>query len=477
MKVISYDFLILLPEIALSILAFIIQMLGVSKWITQQRVCNIALIGLGVIIYMIFHLQMSLYGEAFADTYVQNDYTIICKLVVFTAAALVLSNYIGYHIANSLEFKSEYVVLIILSCVGAGVAISARDFIVLFVGLELQSLSSYVLAAFSRDNENSSEAGLKYFVLGALSSCIMLFGISFLFGFTGSTSYFVIHHILAMPDGNLGLVIGALFLICGLMFKLSIAPFHMWTPDVYQGAPLISVSLFASMQKLSSLVVAITIFAFCLKPLVEHFSYFLIVLAILSIMVGAIGGVKQTSLKRLMGYSTILNMGYILIPLTLWEGNSFEVAMGYAVIYSMSSIALFALFTAALGEKAENAQMLDIEGLGVSKKAASAAITIVMMSMIGLPPLAGFFGKYYILNYAFGAQQYMLAATLLTGTIISAYYYLNIIKAMYFCELKITPSRSKLNGAMLLTLVVSLGFIIFYSILPIFSSRFLFSIS
>ena len=477
MNVTSHDFLILLPEIALSILAFIIQMLGVSKWITQQRVCNIALIGLGVVICMILHLQMSLYGEAFAGTYVQNDCTIICKLIVFTAAALVLSNYIGYHLANSLEFKSEYVVLIILSCVGAGVAISARDFIVLFVGLELQSLASYVLASFSRDNENSSEAGLKYFVLGALSSCIMLFGISFLFGFTGSTSYFVIHHILAMPELNLGLIIGALFLICGLMFKLSIVPFHMWTPDVYEGAPIMSVSLFASMQKLSSLVVVVTIFAFCLKPVAAQFSYFLMGIAILSILVGSIGGVKQISLKRLMAYSTILNMGYILIPLTLWEGNSFEVAMGYAVIYSASSIALFALFTAALGEKAEGAQMLDIEGLGTSKKAASAAITMVMMSMIGLPPFAGFFGKYYIINYAFGAQQYVLAASLLIGTVISAYYYLNIIKAMYFCELKITPSRSKLNFFILLTLIISLGFTIFYSVLPMFSSGFFVSVS
>jgi NADH-quinone oxidoreductase subunit N len=467
MTVTSHDFLILFPEISLTILAFVVQMIALSKRITEEMACKIAFAGFAAIIYMVFHLHPLLYGSAFAGAYVQNDYTILSKLLVFVAGVLVIVNYIGYYRSIALEIKSEYVVLMMLSCVGAGVAISARDFIVLFVGLELQSLAAYVLAAFNRDNVKSSEAGLKYFVLGALSSCVMLFGISFLFGFAGSTSDFVVSNIAAMPDINLGLIIGALFLICGLMFKLSIVPFHMWTPDVYEGAPLMSVSFFASMQKLSALVVSITIFAICLKPFAGQFYYFVLVLAILSILVGSIGAVMQSSVKRLMAYSTILNMGYILIPLTIWEERSFEVAMQYGMIYVMSSIALFALFGAALGARAEEVDMQDIEGLGMSKKAASAAITIVMISMIGLPPFAGFFGKYYILNYAFEKQQYMLAAFLLIGTLISAYYYLNIIKAMYFCELKITPSRAKLNPFILLTLVVSLGFVIFYSILPI----------
>lgn len=466
MKLISHDCLILLPEIYLTILALITQMIGVNKRISADVVCKIALAGLCIGIYLVYKMMASLYGDAFAGSYVQNDYTIFCKLIVFMAAALVMANYIGYHKSIFDPLQSEYIVLILLGCVGAGIAISARDFIVLFVGFELQSLAAYVLASFSRNSPFVAEAGLKYFVLGALSSCIMLFGISFLYGFAGSTSYFVINNVLAMSEINIGLIIGAIFFVAGLMFKLSIAPFHMWTPDVYQGAPLISVSLFASMQKLSSLAVVVTILALCLNPLSEKFYYFMKALAILSIIVGSIGAVVQTSVKRIMAYSTILNMGYILIPLNFWSAISFEIAIQYMIIYAASSIALFALLGAALGDKAEDAKLDDLSGLGSSKKAAAAAITIIMFSLIGLPPFAGFFAKYYILTYAIKSEEYLLIIMLLSGSVIAAYYYLNIIKVMYFSELKISPSRSKPNLMILVPIIMTLGYTLFYSILP-----------
>lgn len=466
MKLIAHDLLILLPEISLSLLALLVQMIGVSKRISSVIACKVALAGICMIIYLTYKMQMSLYGDAFAGIYVQNDYTICCKLIVFIASALVVANYIGYHKSIFQELQSEYVVLILLSLVGAGVAISARDFIVLFVGLELQSLSAYVLASFSRNSPFVAEAGLKYFVLGALSSCVMLFGISFLYGFSGSTSYFTISNILSIGEVNIGLVIGAVFCISGLMFKLSIVPFHMWTPDVYEGAPLMSVSLFASVHKLSSLVVFITICALCLNPLAETFDHLMEGVAILSILVGSIGAVTQSSVKRMMAYSTILNMGYILIPLSVWREIGFEVAMQYMIIYIASSIALFALLSAALGGRAEEATLDDLAGLGSSKKAAAAAITIIMVSLIGLPPFAGFFAKYYILTHAIENEQYLLMSVLLIGTIIAAYYYLNIIKSMYFAELKISPSRSKLNLWILVPIIITLGYTIFYSILP-----------
>lgn len=466
MKLISHDFLILLPEISLSILALIVQMIGVSKRMSSDTACKISLAGLCIVFCLIFTMQASLYGDVFAGSYAQNDFTICCKLLVFAAAALVIANYIGYYKSIFQQVQSEYVVLILLSCVGAGVAISARDFIVLFVGFELQSLTVYVLASFSRNSPFAAEAGLKYFVLGALSSCIMLFGISFLYGFSGSTSYFVISNILSMGKINIGLIIGSVFFISGLMFKLSIVPFHMWTPDVYEGSPLMSVSLFASMQKLSSLSVIITIFALCLTPLYKKFYYFMEAFAILSIIVGSIGAVMQTSVKRMMAYSTILNMGYVLIPLSFWDVIGFEVAIQYLVIYTAASIALFAILSAALGDKAEIARLDDLSGLGMSKKAAAASITIVMVSLIGLPPFAGFFAKYYILTYAIAKQQYLLVGVLLVGTLIAAYYYLNIIKSMYFSELKVSPSRSKLNLLILVPIVITLGYTIFYSVLP-----------
>ena len=375
-------------------------------------------------------------------------------------------NYIGYNQSIFREYKPEYVVLILFTAIGSSIAISARDFLILFLGLELQSLTYYVLATFNRDNILSSEAGLKYFVLGALSSCFMLFGISFIYGFTGSISYNTINNIIMISNGNIAITLGMILLFSGLMFKLSIVPFHSWTPDVYEGSPIISLNLFSSAGKISAMSVVIILSSSCIKFMGNLFYEVITILSILSIMVGSIGAIMQSSVKRMMGYSAILNMGYAITPFVLWDDIGFEVALKFVIIYSISCLAFFSILTSCLGEKAENAKIEDLIGLGRTKKAASIVITLLMFSMIGIPPMAGFFGKYYILYQMISSKEYLLAFFVLLGSLISAYYYLNIIKVMYFCDNLVEESSSKLNLYLLTVIVISASFILFYSILP-----------
>lgn len=457
---------VLLPEISLALLAFFIQMLGVSNKVSNKLACQISLAGLVLVIYIIsrYHLGFSL--SAFDGRYVENDYSVFCKLLIFIFSFFIIMNYIGYNQSIFREYKPEYVVLILFTAIGSSIAISARDFLILFLGLELQSLTYYVLATFNRDNILSSEAGLKYFVLGALSSCFMLFGISFIYGFTGSISYNTINNIIMISNGNIAITLGMILLFSGLMFKLSIVPFHSWTPDVYEGSPIISLNLFSSAGKISAMSVVIILSSSCIKFMGNLFYEVITILSILSIIVGSIGAIMQSSVKRMMGYSAILNMGYAITPFVLWDDIGFEVALKFVIIYSISCLAFFSILTSCLGEKAENAKIEDLIGLGRTKKAASIVISLLMFSMIGIPPMAGFFGKYYILYQMISSKEYLLAFFVLLGSLISAYYYLNIIKVMYFCDNLVEESSSKLNLYLLTVIVISASFILFYSILP-----------
>lgn len=461
----THNLFVLLPEILLAILGFCVQIAGISKC-AKQYVSAFSIAGFALIICAMFIFHFGEAFSAFNGSFMQNDYTIFCKALTFIFSLLIIINYIGYYKSVFKEYDSEYIVLILFVAIGSSIAISARDFLILFLGFELQSLACYVLASFNKDNVLSSEAGLKYFVLGALSSCFMLFGISFIYGFTGTISYESIAHILSVNNDNIAIIVGVMFLFSGLMFKMSVVPFHAWTPDVYEGSPIISVNLFSSVQKISILSVFIALCSICIKSMNGLFHDVIVALSILSILVGCIGAIMQKSVKRMMAYSTILNMGYCLIPLTLWNDASFEVALKYLMIYVASTIAFFAILTSCLGEKAEYAMLDDLIGLGRNKKAAAVSITLLMFSMIGVPPMAGFFGKYYILYHALNAQEYVLVFFLLLGSLISAYYYLNIIKYMYFCDNFAEESTSKLNIYLLVVISVSLGFTLFYSILP-----------
>jgi NADH-quinone oxidoreductase subunit N len=453
------DLSFLIPEIFLGLLAIILQLIGVMGC-KQETFGRLSILGIVIAIYLTFGMS-GISDSAFMGRYVVNYYTTICKLLVLISTLLVVIFYIGRSKATH-RFHSEYIVLVMLSSMGACIAISARDLIVLFVGLELQALPGYILATFNR-NPKSSEAGLKYFVLGAVSSCIMLFGMSMLYGFASSVSYDVISKVLA-DSANIGLIIGAVFLLSGMMFKLSIVPFHVWTPDVYEGSPIVSVSFFSTAMKLGSLSVLINILFIILPSATSSMTLMLKVLAILSMIVGSVAAVMQTSIKRLMAYSTILNMGYAIVPMMVLDNKSFSISITYLFIYAISTIGLFVAVSISLGDGSDDGTISDLAGLARTKKAAAVIISIFMFSMIGLPPFSGFFGKYYVLMHALRSQEYLLATCILLTSIIAAYYYLNVVKSMYFCDSTIKTSREQLSIESLVLIILTTGFTAFFSL-------------
>jgi len=359
--------------------------------------------------------------------------------------------------------KIEFITLILLSSVGVFVSISARDFIILFCGLELQALCGYAMAAFNNKDVKSSEAGLKYFVLGSLISCLMLLGISFFYGFTGSI-YF--NDIRAALDGefNIGLVVGAIFVLAAILFKLSAAPLHIWTPDVYEGAPVSAVTYFAVAQKVGVLIVLINFVTLVTGNYLRVSVDLIKIAAILSIFIGALGAMMQSSLKRLMAYSTILNVGYVLIAISLHSDEGFRSAIIYMVIYVIGTIGFFACLVALFGKKSDIASFADLQGISAERKTIAASIAIIMFSMIGLPPLAGFFGKYYVFYNAIIQGEVTLAVLGVISSVIAAFYYLKVVKYMYFMEAVEKTAIIPTNRGLLSVSVISVGFTLFFFI-------------
>jgi NADH-quinone oxidoreductase subunit N len=427
-----HDLIVIMPELLLAVLSLVGLMLGVIYTKTNRPMISIIFIAILALTCFMFYSGTMFYGEAFGGSFTNCEYTIRFKSFLLAGISLVFLAYIGYAKDN---ISTEFTILILLSSIGGFVAISSRDLITLFVGLELQSLPAYILAAFARDNVKSSEAGLKYFVLGALASAILLFGGSLIYGFTGSVSYIDIGNFL-MHTKNIGVIVGISMILVAMMFKMSAAPFHMWTPDVYEGAPIIAVALFSSVQKLAITGVLVAFIALTLGRASIFFVPILKCFAVLSLFVGAFGAVLQTSIKRLMAYSTILNSGYILlaiiadISLGVWRHAFFT----YMVIYGITTIGFFAILAGVFGNKSDDLSFKDLAGFSNNNKLAGAILVILISSMIGIPPLAGFFGKYYVLYDLINIEEYGLAILAVVASVVAAFYYLKMIKAMYFDE-------------------------------------------
>ena len=401
------------------------------------------------------------YGEAFGGSFANNEYTIRFKSFLLAGISLIFLAYIGYAKDN---ISTEFTVLILLSSIGGFVAISAKDLISLFMGLELQSLPSYILAAFARDNVKSSEAGLKYFVLGALASAILLFGGSLIYGFTGSVAYIDIGNSL-IHTKNIGVIVGISMILVSMMFKMSAAPFHMWTPDVYEGAPIIAVALFSSVQKLAVTGVFVAFIALTLGKTSIFFVPIIKCFAVLSLFVGAFGAILQTSIKRLMAYSTILNSGYILlaiiadISLGVWHHAFFT----YMVIYGITTIGFFTILAGLFGNRSDDVSFKDLAGLSYNNKLGAAALVLLISSMIGIPPLAGFFGKYYVLYDLIKAEEYSLAICAVIASVVAAFYYLKIVKVMYFDEVIVAQENTSITMPIVMVASVITTFIVCFA--------------
>ena len=418
------------PEIFLSLSIMFLLILGVFKKKSSKLIQNISLIILLVTSVITLNETLGIQETLLFNSSVVIDYlSSFMKIVTLLAAFLVLvisSNYL-----KTLKiFKIEYPILILSSVLGMMIMISSNDLIVFYMGLELQSLALYVLATFNRDQLKSSEAGLKYFVLSALSSGLLLYGCSLIYGFTGSTNFNIIAN--QLNSNEYAITFGIVFILVGLAFKISAVPFHMWAPDVYEGSPT-SVTLFFTMvPKIAALTVFIRFLYVPFLNLIDQWQMILIFLSIASMLFGAIAAIGQTNLKRLIAYSSIGHVGYTLAGVATGSNDGIQSSVIYITIYILMNLGLFSCL---LMMKRNNKYFEDIEDLsGLSKNhpLMSLSLLVILFSLAGIPPLAGFFAKFYIFKSVLEQSMYFLAIVGLLSTVVAAFYYLRIIKIMYF---------------------------------------------
>jgi NADH-quinone oxidoreductase subunit N len=377
--------------------------------------------------------------RAFADMVISDGFAVTFKVLCLGGLILVLLMSRRALQADLMD-RFEYPVLVMLSAVGMMIMLSAHDFLMLYMGLELSSLPLYILAAFRRERALSSEAGMKYFVLGALSSGMVLFGISLVYGFGGSTNFSNLHMFMASnvteggiaPMANPGLVVGMVFVLAGLAFKISAVPFHMWTPDVYQGAPGPVTALFAMVPKIAALGLLIRVLYHPFGILVDDWVQMIWVLSVASMVWGAFAAVRQANIKRMLAYGSIANLGYALMGVLVVAPDGLAAAILYMGIYLVMTAGLFAILLAIR----ENGQMVetidDFSGLSRTHPVPAYIIAVMMFAMAGIPPLAGFFGKLTVFSEVVSEGYIVLAVIGILSSVVAAYYYLNVIRVMFF---------------------------------------------
>ena len=418
------------PEIFLSLSIMFLLILGVFKKDSSKLIQNISLIALVITAVITFNETLS--NEEillFNDSVIIDYLSSLMKIITLLAAFLVLVISSSY-LRTFKIFKIEYPILILSSVLGMMVMISSNDLIVFYMGLELQSLALYVLATFNRDQLKSSEAGLKYFVLSALSSGLLLYGCSLIYGFTGSTNFNIIAN--QLNSNEYALTFGIVFILVGLAFKISAVPFHMWAPDVYEGSPT-SVTLFFTMvPKIAALTVFIRFLYVPFLNLIDQWQMILIFLSIASMLFGAIAAIGQTNLKRLIAYSSIGHIGYALAGLAAGTNDGIQSSIIYITIYILMNLGLFSCLLMMKRNNEYYEDIEDLSGLSKNHPMLSLSLLVILFSLAGIPPLAGFFAKFYIFKSVIEQSMYFLAIVGLLSTVIAAFYYLRIIKIIYF---------------------------------------------
>ena len=418
------------PEIFLSLSIMFLLILGVFKKESSKLIQNISLIALLITAVITFNETLSNEEILLFNNSVIIDYlSSLMKIITLLVALLVLVISSSY-LRTFKIFKIEYPILILSSVLGMMIMISSNDLIVFYMGLELQSLALYVLATFNRDQLKSSEAGLKYFVLSALSSGLLLYGCSLIYGFTGSTNFNIIAN--QLNSNEYALTFGIVFILVGLAFKISAVPFHMWAPDVYEGSPT-SVTLFFTMvPKIAALTVFIRFLYVPFLNLIDQWQMILIFLSIASMLFGAIAAIGQTNLKRLIAYSSIGHIGYALAGLAVGTNDGIQSSIIYITIYILMNLGLFSCLLMMKRNNEYYEDIEDLSGLSKNHPMLSLSLLIILFSLAGIPPLAGFFAKFYIFKSVIEQSMYFLAIVGLLSTVIAAFYYLRIIKIIYF---------------------------------------------
>ena len=460
------NFAAFLPEILLTAGAILLMMVAafmgrrgspITTWLS-------VLLLLGATVSLIGAPQSA--GPIFGGLVVADGFGAFGKMLIFLGAAVAI---IAAHnwFERDFEHASEYPVLILLSCVGMAVMVSATSLVSLYVGLELTSLSSYVLAAYRRTDDRSAEAGLKYFILGALASGILLYGISLLYGFTGTIQFDGIAAAFARDQNySLGLLFGLVFLLAGLAFKISAVPFHMWTPDVYEGAPTPVTTFFASAPKVAAVLLSVRVCIDALGPAIDAWRQIIAFTALASIILGAVAAYGQTNLKRLLAYSSINNVGFALVGLVAGGAAGASSVLFYMAVYIVMTLGSFLCILGLRGEDGEPLEAIDsLSGISQSRPGFAAAFAVFMFSLAGIPPLLGFWPKLVVFQAALAEQLYLLAVVGFLGSVIGAYYYIKIVKVMYFDApgQALAKRGNRLEGVLILLaalLVSPLGYLL-----------------
>ena len=431
-----------LPELFLALIIIALLLLGVfHKTGEKEDVKASRLISLlsFISLLLVILLVTTLSGGkvlTFVNMFISDAFAIYCKVLVLTGSSLAILLSFGFQERNNMA-RFEYAILILFTSLGMMMMISANDLISLYVGLELQSLALYVMAAFQRDDIRSTEAGLKYFVLGAMASGILLYGASLIYGFTGTTNFDQLALLLQGDyEVNIGVVFGLVFILAGLAFKVSAVPFHMWTPDVYEGAPTPVTAFFSVAPKIAALALIIRVMFGPFGGLVDQWQQIVIFISIASMALGAFAAINQHNIKRLMAYSSIGHVGYALIGIAVGNEAGVRSVLIYLAIYLFMNIGVFACILNMRRGGAMVEEINDLAGLGSTHPMLSLAFAIFMFSMAGIPPFAGFFGKLHIFMSAIQAEQYGLALFGILTSVVAAFYYIRIVQIIYFKKLE-----------------------------------------
>jgi len=421
-----------LPEIFLVVAAMALLMFGVFRDKSADIVNIAAIVILGITVALV----LSGGGgrqEAFAGSLVIDTFARFMKVLTLFGSAVAIVLSVNFMKTEKIE-RFEYPILVLLATAGMMIMISANDLVALYMGLELQSLALYVVAAIDRDNAKSSEAGLKYFVLGALSSGMLLYGASLIYGFTGHVAFPEIARTLSAGEPSLGLIFGLVFLIAGLAFKVSAVPFHMWTPDVYEGSPTPVAAFFAAAPKIAAMALFVRAMLAPFPAILPDWQQILVFISIASMLLGAFAAIGQTNIKRLIAYSSIGHMGYALIGLAAGSPEGVQSVVIYMTIYLIMTLGTFACILAMRRKDGQVETIGDLAGLARTNGLHAFFLAVFMFSLAGIPPLAGFFAKYFIFMAAIKANLVTLAVIGVLASVVGAVYYIRIVKLMYFDE-------------------------------------------
>lgn len=428
------DIIAVLPELLLFIGSMGLLMLGVFARGDVVRSTNYAALGLLALAALLVMTGPMLSGReytAFNGSFIVDRFAIFMKVLTFAATALAIVLAQSFMAREGLA-RFEYAVLLLLAATGMSMMISANDLIALYMGIELQSLSLYIITVINRENRRAAEAGLKYFVLGALSSGLMLYGMSLIYGFSGTTQFAEIAEVLraaeTLPAPH---VIGLVFLLAGLAFKLSAVPFHMWTPDVYEGAPTPVAAFLAAAPKLAAMAVLIRLAFVAFPDALPAWQQIAVFIAAASMLLGSFAAIGQSNIKRLMAYSSIGHIGFALTGLAAGSQVGVTAIIVYMLLYTVMTLGAFACILSMRRENGMAEQISDLAGLHRAQPYMAACLAIFMFSMAGLPPLAGFFGKLFVLRAAIDSELYVLAVLGVISSVVAAYYYLRIVKIIY----------------------------------------------